>query len=100
MRRRPADAGPRGRAEAIARDPLDRRRHRSDIHRTVAARETIAGDADPVRPEFEPGDGLLFDERFLHRTYLHEHMTEGRYALECWLFAPSHPSPDYLPFLV
>jgi hypothetical protein len=60
----------------------------------------VAADAPPVRPEFEPGDGLMFDEHFLHQTYLHEHMTEARYALECWLFAPSHRSPDYLPFLV
>ncbi len=62
--------------------------------------EQVAADAPPVRPEFEPGDGIMFDERFLHRTYLHENMSEDRYALECWLFAPSHPSPDYLPFLV
>jgi hypothetical protein len=62
--------------------------------------QEVAADAPPVRPEFEPGDGLMFDERFLHRTYLHEHMTEPRYAIECWLFAPSHRSPDYLPVLV
>jgi hypothetical protein len=62
--------------------------------------DLVAADAPPVRPEFEPGDGLMFDERFLHQTYLHENMTDDRYALECWLFAPSHSSPDYLPFLV
>jgi hypothetical protein len=61
--------------------------------------QTIA-ETPSVRPEFEPGDGILFDERLLHRTYLPEHMTRDRYALECWLFAPSHPSPEYLPFLV
>jgi hypothetical protein len=62
--------------------------------------ERVAGDTPPVRPEFEPGDGLLFDERFLHRTYLPPDMTEARFALECWLFAPSHRPSEYLPFLV
>ncbi len=61
--------------------------------------ETIA-ETPAVRPEFEPGDGIMFDERLLHRTYVDENMTDDRYALECWLFAPSHPSPEYLPFLV
>jgi hypothetical protein len=62
--------------------------------------DKVSADAPPVRPEFEPGDGLLFDERFLHRTYLHENMTEDRYAVECWLFAPSHASAEYLSFLI
>jgi hypothetical protein len=62
--------------------------------------EKVAADTPPVRPAFEPGDGLLFDQRFLHRTYLHADMTEARYAVECWLFAPSHASTDYVPFLV
>jgi hypothetical protein len=61
--------------------------------------DEVSADAPPIRPEFEPGDGLVFDERFLHRTFLHEHMTEDRYAVECWMFAPSHASPDYLSFL-
>jgi hypothetical protein len=60
----------------------------------------IAADAPVIRPEFEPGDAMLFDERFLHRTYLNPFMTEVRYAIECWLFAPSHRSSGYLPFLV
>jgi hypothetical protein len=34
----------------------------------------------------------MFDERFLHRTYLNRFMTEDRDALECWFFAPSHYS--------
>ena len=63
--------------------------------------DRVAADAPPVRPDFEPGDGLMFDERFVHRTYLHPNMTEDRYALECWLFAPSHnSSAEYVPFLL
>ena len=60
----------------------------------------LAGETPTVRPEFGVGDGLMFDEKLLHSTYLPAHMTDDRYALECWLFAPSHRSPEYLPFLV
>lgn len=62
--------------------------------------DEIASETPVIRPEFGPGDALMFDERFLHRTYLNGFMTEARYALECWLFAPSHHSTSYIPFLV
>jgi Phytanoyl-CoA dioxygenase (PhyH) len=61
--------------------------------------EEIASETPTVRPEFGPGDALLFDELFLHRTHLSAFMTEDRYALECWFFAPSHHSTGYIPFL-
>lgn len=61
--------------------------------------ERVTAETPAVRPEFAPGDGLLFDERFLHSTYLPDHMTDDRYALECWFFAPTHRSPEYVPFL-
>jgi ectoine hydroxylase-related dioxygenase (phytanoyl-CoA dioxygenase family) len=51
------------------------------------ARE-VAGNA-VVRPIFEPGDALLFDHLFLHRTGTDPGMTETRYATETWFFAPS-----------
>jgi hypothetical protein len=59
-----------------------------------------AGATPVIRPEFSPGDGLLFDERFVHRTHLGPDMTETRYALECWFFAPSHFAENYVSFLV
>jgi Phytanoyl-CoA dioxygenase (PhyH) len=62
--------------------------------------DEIVSETPAIRPEFRPGDALMFDERFLHRTYLNRFMTEDRYALECWLFAPSHHSRSYIPFLV
>jgi hypothetical protein len=43
----------------------------------------------PTAPEFEPGDGLLFDHLCLHRTSSLPGMTETRYAIESWFFAPS-----------
>ena len=42
-----------------------------------------------VSPEFAPGDALLFDEVFLHRTGVRPGMTRSRYAIESWFFAPS-----------
>lgn len=52
-----------------------------------------------VIPRFEPGDALLFDEHLLHRTHLTQAMSEIRYALECWFFAPSNITSDYVPLL-
>lgn len=62
------------------------------VHRT-------AGDTPLIRPEFDPGDALLFDERMIHRTFLSEEMTEERLAIECWFFAPSHPADNYVSLL-
>jgi hypothetical protein len=61
--------------------------------------DELASETPIVRPDFFPGDALMFDERFVHRTYLNRFMTDDRYALECWFFAPSHRSTGYEPFL-
>jgi hypothetical protein len=42
-----------------------------------------------VRPIFEAGDALLFDDFNLHTTAVTPEMTESRYAIESWFFAPS-----------
>ena len=42
-----------------------------------------------VRPIFDPGDALIFDHLCLHRTGRDKAMTNGRYAIETWLMAPS-----------
>jgi ectoine hydroxylase-related dioxygenase (phytanoyl-CoA dioxygenase family) len=62
--------------------------------------DRIAEETPTVVPSFEPGDALIFDERLLHRTHLPQEMTDVRYALECWFFAPSHATSDYVPLLV
>ena len=55
--------------------------------------ERLAVDAPVVRPEFRAGDALLFDDMFLHRTAIEPTMTQPRYAIESWFFAPtSYPS--------
>lgn len=53
----------------------------------------------PVMPEFEVGDALLFDHLCAHRTGQAPGMTEPRYALESWFFAPS-VYPDMLTGLL
>jgi hypothetical protein len=41
------------------------------------------------RPRFGPGDAMLFDDKLLHRTGASPDMTQSRYAIETWFFAPS-----------
>jgi hypothetical protein len=50
-----------------------------------------------VRPIFEPGDAILFDELNLHRTAITRGMTRERYAIESWFFAPSHFPDSQVP---
>jgi hypothetical protein len=52
------------------------------------------------RPVFEPGDALIFDELFLHRTAIDGTMTNVRYAIETWFFAPSLYPEKYVPVVV
>ena len=60
-----------------------------------AAHSLLPEGMEPSFPVFEPGDALLFDERFVHRTHLSETMTEKRYALENWMFAPTSSKGGY-----
>jgi hypothetical protein len=61
----------------------------------VVAQE--ATDHPVVQPTFHPGDALLFDDLFLHRTALEPGCTEERYALETWFFAPSSYPSTQIP---
>jgi hypothetical protein len=63
--------------------------------RSVA--EEAAGERGLLRPIFEPGDALLFDELFLHSTAVEQGMTSMRYAVECWFFGPSGFPSQYAP---
>jgi hypothetical protein len=62
--------------------------------------EAVAGDAGILRPEFAPGDVLLFDHLFLHRTAAEPHMTSERYAIESWFFAPSTYPEGQIPLVL
>ena len=62
--------------------------------------ERAAGEAGIVRPLFAPGDALLFDHVFLHRTASEPTMTETRYAIESWFFAPSAYPDQQVPLVL
>jgi hypothetical protein len=51
------------------------------------------------RPVFEPGDVLLFDDLFLHRTAVDSNMSRERYAIETWFFAPSAYPDGQIPLV-
>lgn len=61
--------------------------------------DRVAGPAGIARPAFRAGDALLFDERNLHSTACGPEMTESRYAVEAWFFAPSSYPDDQVPLL-
>jgi hypothetical protein len=42
-----------------------------------------------LKPIFEPGDVMLFDELYLHATASDPAMSKPRYAVESWFFGPS-----------
>lgn len=58
----------------------------------------IAG-GEPAHPVFAAGDALLFDQLTLHRTGVRPGMTQTRWAVENWFFAPSTYPTDQIPIL-
>jgi hypothetical protein len=68
-------------------------------------------DGTIVRPVFDPGDALLFDQLCLHRTAVDPDMGNDRHAIEAWFLGPStygamvetveegYQPRDQLPFL-
>jgi hypothetical protein len=52
-----------------------------------------------LRPTFEPGDALLFDELFLHKTASDPGMRRSRYAIEHWFFGASAFPANYVPLV-
>jgi hypothetical protein len=63
--------------------------------------ETVADGTQVVHPHCRPGDALLFDELCLHSTGGDQPgLTQHRYALEAWMFAPSAKPDRYLSMLV
>jgi hypothetical protein len=59
--------------------------------------ERVAGPDGVVRPIFEPGDVLLFDEMNLHATAADPAMPNPRYAIESWFFGLSGFPAEYVP---
>ena len=61
--------------------------------------ERVAASTPVVRPDFEPGDVLFFDDLLLHRTATEPSMARERYAIETWFFAPSAYPEQYVPLV-
>ena len=62
--------------------------------------EEEAKDTPLLRPIFEPGDALFFDEWFLHQTATDPSMPNPRYAIENWFFGGSGFPEEYAPIAV
>jgi hypothetical protein len=62
--------------------------------------EAAAGETGVVRPIFEPGDVLLFDDLFLHTTAADPSMKKSRMAIESWFFGASASPTEYAPLAV
>ncbi len=62
--------------------------------------EEAAGEAGIIRPIFEPGDALFFDELFLHKTGSDPDMPKARFAVESWFFGGSAFPREYAPLAV
>ena len=62
--------------------------------------EQAAGGRELVRPIFEPGDAVLFDEMLLHKTGSDPAMPNPRFAIESWFFAADAFPDDYAPIAI
>ena len=62
--------------------------------------DELLGGEPPLRPAFQAGDVLLFDELFLHQTGTSPEMTQNRYAVETWCFAPGAYPPKQMPLVL
>jgi hypothetical protein len=71
-----------------------------DVELTRQKATEAAGEAGIVRPVFEPGDALFFDELFLHQTASDPSMPNPRFAVESWFFGASAFPADYAPVAV
>ena len=65
-----------------------------------ATAEQAASGLSIVRPIFEPGDAVLFDELCLHKTGADPRMANTRFAVECWFFGGSAFPDVYAPIAV
>ena len=68
-----------------------------DVELTRTKAREAAGDLEILRPIFEPGDALFFDEMFLHQTGSDPSMPNPRFAVESWFFGGSAFPEDYAP---
>lgn len=51
-------------------------------------------------PQFGPGDALIFDHYFVHRTGIPANIARDRYAIESWFFPPSSYPGNEVPLQI
>jgi hypothetical protein len=71
-----------------------------DIQVSESKAQEAAGDTPIIRPIFEPGDALFFDDLFLHKTGSDPSMPKPRFAIESWFFGGSAFPAEYGPLAV
>ncbi len=59
----------------------------------------LAVDSPVVRPVFEPGDAIFFDDHTLHATGTSPGMAGDRIAIEFWFFAGENVPQRYVPMV-
>ena len=57
-------------------------------------------DVPILRPIFEPGDALFFDEKCLHQTASDPSMPNPRFAIENWFFGGSAFPGEFAPVAI
>lgn len=61
--------------------------------------DEVAPDHPWITPRFSPGDAIVFDEHFVHRSGSGEGYREHRYSVESWFFGGSRVPTGYSPLL-
>ena len=70
------------------------------VSQSMAEEAAAAGGKKIVRPIFEPGDALFFDDLFLHQTGSDPAQPKPRFAIESWFFGGSAFPTEYKPVAV
>jgi len=83
--------------DRIVETGTDDAKFAESVSRAAVAR--LDGVPPSVMPRFAPGDALLFNQMTLHRTDIRIGMTDDRYAIESWFFAPSTYPYEQVPVL-
>jgi hypothetical protein len=60
----------------------------------------LAEDCAVMRPRFDAGDALIFDDHFLHCTGVGPGTVGERLGIEFWFFAPSAMPAGYQPMVL
>jgi len=87
------------RLDGLARSGTHDALHPRTVSQAVAEELAAERGKQIVRPEFDPGDGIFFDQIFLHQSDIRP-LPEERYAIESWFFAPSTCPDHQIPIAV